>query len=139
MNIIYNIKDLASISKTILSKRSFNVFCFYGNLGAGKTTLIRAILEHLGADVPAKSPTFSIVDEYELPDKSKAYHLDCYRLESEEEAYDMGLEECFMEDAWVFVEWPDKIASLLPVNRLEISIENMGSDQRELHILEVKA
>lgn len=139
MNIIYNITDLNSISKTILSKSSCNVYCFYGNLGAGKTTLIRAILEHLGADIPAKSPTFSIVDEYELPNHKKAYHLDCYRLESEEEAYDMGLEECFMKDAWVFVEWPDKIASLLPVHRLEISMESKGPDQRELHILEVMA
>ena len=86
-------------------------------MGAGKTTLIKAILKEMGAIDSGSSPTFGIVNEYHNKDgELLAYHFDFYRLNDETEAYDMGLEDYLSQDCYIFIEWPEKIPSLILVN-----------------------
>ncbi len=94
-----------------------------GNLGAGKTTLVKKVAEHLGAKNIGTSPTFSLVNEYHLPE-STIFHLDLYRLNSEAEAYDIGLEEILDSGNICFIEWPDVAQSLTPEPHLSLTIEH---------------
>ncbi len=98
------------------------VIAFYGEMGAGKTTLIKAICEELGVKENISSPTFSLVNEYHSTSGKKIYHFDFYRINNISEAYDMGYEEYFYSDAFCFIEWPEKIAELLPSNVLKVNI-----------------
>ena len=132
-NIIYNLNQIEKVVDHILSVTATRLLCFYGELGAGKTTLIKALIQKLGATDTGSSPTFSLVREYQdSMGDLLAYHLDCYRLKTEEEALDFGIEEYLEADCWVFVEWPDKIPSLLPKSRTDIYLKQQDSDQREL-------
>ena len=103
-----------------------------GEMGAGKTTLINLICRHLGSSSELSSPTFALVNEYEL-DQDTIYHFDFYRIDSEEEALDMGVEEYFESGYWCFVEWPDRIQSLLPPNSRSIRIE-LDGDKRLISV-----
>ncbi|MCA1762262.1 MAG: tRNA (adenosine(37)-N6)-threonylcarbamoyltransferase complex ATPase subunit type 1 TsaE [Flavobacteriales bacterium] len=96
---------------------------FYGEMGVGKTTLILEILKVLGVKDRGSSPTFSIVNEYERPDGDPVYHFDFYRIESEEEVYDIGYETYFYSGFYCLMEWPEKIQGLLPDDVVEVSIE----------------
>jgi tRNA threonylcarbamoyladenosine biosynthesis protein TsaE len=98
------------------------VFLFEAPMGAGKTTLIKAFCKELGVTEPVTSPTFSIVNEY-IVGNSSIYHFDFYRLKDEQEAYDLGYEEYFYSGNYCFVEWPQKINSLLPEDAFLIKIE----------------
>lgn len=98
------------------------VFLFEAPMGAGKTTIIKALCTELGATEPITSPTFSIVNEYQ-GEEAPIYHFDFYRLKDEQEAYDLGYEEYFYSGNYCFVEWPQKISSLLPENAFLIQIE----------------
>jgi tRNA threonylcarbamoyladenosine biosynthesis protein TsaE len=109
------------------------IFLFYGDMGAGKTTLIKAICEHLGVTEPATSPTFAIVNEY-VGGKQKIYHFDFYRLKNESEALDMGYEEYFYSGACCFIEWPEKIPSLLPEHYVSVKISVTGEGSRAINI-----
>jgi len=100
-------------------------------MGAGKTTLIKAICEYLGVTEPATSPTFSIVNEYEGRDE-RIFHFDFYRLKNETEALDMGYEEYFYSGAYCFIEWPEKIPNLLPEHYVSIKIEVTGDNSRQI-------
>ena len=132
-NIFYTLDQIENVVDQILSNTDSKLLCFYGELGAGKTTLIKAIVQALGAKDAGSSPTFGLVSEYEdAGGNLLAYHLDCYRLETEEEALDFGIEEYLEADCWVFVEWPDKIDSLLPSKRTEIHLKQEGFNGREL-------
>jgi len=90
------------------------VFAFKGQMGVGKTTFILSILKAMGIEDIEGSPTYSLVNSYESVAFGKVNHFDLYRLESEEEAYDIGIEEMLYNDAYCFIEWPEKIVSLLP-------------------------
>src|SRR5690606_7900144 len=125
-------ENLNSISKEILEfAGNQKVFLFYGEMGAGKTTLIKSLCEVLGVQEPTSSPTFSIVNEYEGR-QNLIYHFDFYRLKDESEALDLGYEEYFYSGEYCFVEWPEKISSLLPANYLKISIEIVDPTQRKI-------
>lgn len=102
-------------------------------MGAGKTTLIKSLCEYLGTTGPVTSPTFSIVNEY-AGKENKIYHFDFYRLKSQTEALDMGYEEYFYSDAYCFIEWPEKIAGLLPEHYISVKIRVTGSNSREIII-----
>ncbi len=110
------------------------VFAFYGKMGAGKTTFVKAICEELGVDDVITSPTFAIVNEYAAPLSSPAgdtiYHFDFYRIKKLEEVYDMGYEEYFYSGSLCFIEWPELIESLLPDDAVRVSIEEQPDGTR---------
>ena len=109
------------------------VFAFYGKMGAGKTTFIKALCEQLGVCDMVNSPTFSIVNEYTDADgQTLAYHFDLYRLKSVAEAIDMGAEDYFYSGHYCFIEWPDVADALLPDNCAEASIEEADNGTRIL-------
>lgn len=111
---------------TLLSKPSF--VAIQGEMGAGKTTFVQALLRELGIEHPDGSPTYAIVHEYVTKLGINAYHLDCYRIENERDLAQLGLDELFEENAYFFVEWPDKIENILPehANWLYIRCEPEG-------------
>ena len=99
-----------------------HVFAFYGHMGAGKTTFIKAICEELGVDDVVTSPTFAIVNEYTAADGIPIYHFDFYRIKKLEEVYDMGYEDYFYGDGFCFIEWPEMMEELLPEGATKVQI-----------------
>jgi tRNA threonylcarbamoyladenosine biosynthesis protein TsaE len=131
---IPSISELSSAAESILNFSDSNkILLFYGDMGAGKTTLIKAICERLGVTDMVTSPTFSIVNEY-VGAENKIYHFDFYRLKNQAEALDMGYEEYFYSDAWCFIEWPEKIPDLLPESFVSINIKMMADNSRQITI-----
>ena len=117
------------------------IFAFYGHMGAGKTTFIKAICEALGVDDVITSPTFAIVNEYESPKETKAspeqgrlegsiYHFDFYRIKRLEEVYDMGYEDYFYSGSLCFIEWPELIEELLPEDAVRVTINQQPDGSR---------
>ncbi len=98
------------------------VFAFYGKMGAGKTTFIKAVCEALGVTDVITSPTFAIVNEYTTADNSPVYHFDFYRIKKIDEVYDMGYEDYFYSGRLCFLEWPELIEDLLPEDAVKVSI-----------------
>jgi tRNA threonylcarbamoyladenosine biosynthesis protein TsaE len=109
------------------------IFLFYGDMGAGKTTLIKALCECLGTTEPVTSPTFSIVNEY-IGEQKTIYHFDFYRLKNQVEALDMGYEDYFYSDAYCLIEWPERIPDLLPEHYVTVRITVTGDNSREINI-----
>ena len=99
-----------------------HVFAFYGSMGAGKTTFIKAICEELGVNDVVTSPTFAIVNEYLISTGGTIYHFDFYRIKKLEEVYDMGYEDYFYSDALCFIEWPEMMEELLPEGATKVQI-----------------
>lgn len=109
-------------------------FAFYGSMGAGKTSFIKAICEELGVKDVINSPTFAIINEYTLPDGNPIYHFDFYRIEKAEEAFDLGYEEYFYSGRYCFIEWPEMIESLLPTECVKVYIKELPNGKREVDI-----
>jgi tRNA threonylcarbamoyladenosine biosynthesis protein TsaE len=131
---VQSLTKLPSNASAILEFAAGNkIFLFYGDMGAGKTTLIKSLCDCLGTAEPVTSPTFSIVNEYEGAD-NRIYHFDFYRLKTETEALDMGYEEYFYSGAYCFIEWPEKIPNLLPDHYISIKITVTGDEQREINV-----
>lgn len=132
------IKDLSSIKETarefIAQMGDNKLFFFYGEMGAGKTTFIRAICEELGVTESVNSPTFAIVNEYTDRKGEPIYHFDFYRIEKEEEAYDFGYEDYFFSGNICFVEWPEKIANLIPSESVLIYIKEEENGERTVSL-----
>ena len=105
------------------------VFAFYGSMGAGKTTFIKAVCEEMGIDDVITSPTFAIVNEYSYAEGS-LFHFDFYRIKRLEEVYDMGYEDYFYSGALCFIEWPELIESLLPDDAVRVRIEEQADGSR---------
>ena len=113
------------------------VIAFYGDMGAGKTTLIHALCDEKGVTSTVGSPTFSIINEYyffENGTEKKIFHIDLYRLRDEQEAIQAGIEDCLISDHICLVEWPEKIPSLLPEDCLHVHIETINANTRKLRI-----
>lgn len=109
------------------------VFAFYGKMGAGKTTFIKAVCECLGVEDVITSPTFAIVNEYTSATSGKTiYHFDFYRIKKLEEVYDMGYEEYFYSGNLCFIEWPELIEELLPENAVKVTIEEQTDGSRSV-------
>lgn len=134
MTITYSIDDLADVARKLIQNSTHKTWVFNAQMGAGKTTLIKELAKELGVNEMASSPTFSIVNEY-LGTNDKVYHFDLYRLKNEEEAYDMGLDEYFDENAWCFVEWPDLAQNILSENVHTVSITIVDEHTRELNFV----
>lgn len=114
------------------SLNEFSVIIFHGEMGAGKTTLIKAIGKTVGVTDTMSSPTFSIVNEHSTKSDKKIFHFDFYRIKNETEAYDIGTEEYFDSGHYCFVEWPEKIPSLLPVQYAEVFITGNNEKHRSI-------
>lgn len=131
---IPELSDLQQAAKQIIEHYPADrVFLFYGQMGAGKTTFIKVLCETLGVQEGTSSPTFSIVNEYQ-GQLGPIYHFDFYRLKDEQEAFDMGYEEYFYSNNYCFVEWPEKIANLLPEDARVIEITVDEQQQRLITI-----
>lgn len=133
MKIDYGINEVEQIAKLILDKSKTKIFLFYGNMGVGKTTLIKKIIKTLGSDDDVSSPTFSIVNEYKFNDE-KIFHFDLYRINDIEEAFNFGIEDYLYSDNWIFIEWPEKIEAILDENYDKITLELDDDNNRILSL-----
>jgi tRNA threonylcarbamoyladenosine biosynthesis protein TsaE len=113
----------------------YSVFAFYGSMGAGKTTFIKAVCEILGVKDTVNSPTFSIINEYEAADGRVLYHFDCYRINKLQEAIDLGAEDYFYSGKICFIEWPEKIEALLPDSTVKVNIQEIENGIREIEMI----
>lgn len=138
MEIRINKLDELPDAATALLKFAGNekVFLFEGEMGAGKTTLIKFICHQMDVNDMAGSPTYSIVNEYDHP-KGKVYHFDFFRIKAEAEAFDMGIEEYLSSGDYCFIEWPEMIPNLLPLHYIAIKIELGENESRILNFLKV--
>lgn len=134
MNKTYFLEDISVIAKEIISSVSSKTLLFYGEMGTGKTTLIKEIVKQLGVEDVAHSPTFSLVNEYLSRKGETIYHFDFYRIEQEEEAYDIGIEEYFYENNWCLIEWPEKVENLLPLESIVIKLKMNPDNSRTIKI-----
>lgn len=131
INSLDNIHEAAK--QFIAAMEDNTVFAFYGKMGAGKTTFIKAICEELGVTDVINSPTFAIVNEYRSDETGELiYHFDFYRIQKLDEVYDMGYEDYFYSGALCFIEWPELIEELLPGNTIKVSIEENEAGEREI-------
>lgn len=131
------IKDISLIDEAakefVAAMGSATVFAFYGTMGAGKTTFIKAICQQLGVEEVITSPTFAIVNEYlSLKTNRPIYHFDFYRIKKLEEVFDMGYEDYFYSDSLCFLEWPELIEEILPDDAVKVTITEKGDGSREV-------
>jgi tRNA threonylcarbamoyladenosine biosynthesis protein TsaE len=132
MEIIFKEEDIRQAAKQFVEHMGKNtVFAFYGKMGAGKTTFIKAICEELGVSDVITSPTFAIVNEYRSDTSGEIiYHFDFYRIKKLEEVYDMGFEDYFYSGALCFIEWPELIEEVLPEDAVKVSISENADGSR---------
>lgn len=122
--VLKHLSDIEEVAPAFLKALGDRkMIAFHGEMGAGKTTFINGLLSQMSIEDHVSSPTFSIVNEYYSDSHGKVYHFDFYRIEDEMEALDIGVEEIFEEDAWCFMEWPEKIDNLIPSNCVSVYIE----------------
>lgn len=134
---IESLEQIQDAAKQFIAQMgTAKVFAFYGKMGAGKTTFIKAICEQLGVEDVITSPTFAIVNEYTVnhpsPIASVIYHFDFYRIKKMEEVYDMGYEDYFYSGALCFLEWPELIEELLPEDAVRVTIQENEDGTREV-------
>ncbi len=133
MEIKFQLSEIEQVAQSILEQLKSKTLCFYGDMGAGKTTLISAMVKSLGGSDEANSPTFGLVNEYaDQNGDLLAYHFDFYRIENEEEALDMGLEDYLDTPAWLFMEWPEKVSSLIPTDKVSIYLHFIDENTRSV-------
>ncbi|MBE6284649.1 MAG: tRNA (adenosine(37)-N6)-threonylcarbamoyltransferase complex ATPase subunit type 1 TsaE [Mediterranea massiliensis] len=137
---IESLEKIQEAAKAFVANMSDDtVFAFYGKMGAGKTTFVKAICEELGVEDTITSPTFAIVNEYRSDLAGELiYHFDFYRIKKLDEVYDMGYEDYFYSGAICFIEWPELIEELLPGNTVKVSIEELPNGEREVTLSELE-
>ena len=132
-NISYKIDEINSAAKEILSLyNSSKIYVFIGEMGSGKTTLIKSLVKELGYKGIVNSPTFSIINEYS--NGNKIFHFDFYRINDKNELLDLGIEEYINSDHWCFIEWPDLIIDLLPEGFIKLNLETISENERKITI-----
>ncbi|WP_218841845.1 tRNA (adenosine(37)-N6)-threonylcarbamoyltransferase complex ATPase subunit type 1 TsaE [Winogradskyella ursingii] len=129
----YHLSEIDEVALRILENLNSKTILFNGEMGAGKTTLIKSLLKVMGSDDIATSPTFSIVNEYNISG-DKVFHFDFYRIENLEEAYNFGLEEYLDNGHWQFMEWAENIEPLLPEDAQNIDITKIDDNTRSLKL-----
>ena len=129
------IKDLDLIAEQLIKEfGDIKIILFNGEMGAGKTTLIKQLCEKMGVDENTSSPTFSIVNEYKTNNNNHIYHFDFYRIENEQEALDFGYEDYFYSNSFCFIEWSEKIPNLIPEKHLKVNIKMDEANNRIISI-----
>lgn len=126
------IEEINEVAAEVLLQNQHKIILFNGEMGVGKTTFIKALCTVLGVQEATSSPTFSLVNEYHTNKGDLVYHFDLYRLKNEFEAYDMGMDEYLYSNAWNFIEWAEKIPSLIPEHYSVIDLTKLEDGSREL-------
>ena len=134
MEIIFSLDEIRQVAKKILVEKPNKVILFHGVMGVGKTTLINALAKELGVNDATSSPTFSLVNEYQTDADLIVYHFDMYRLKSEIEALDMGIDDYLYSGNWCFIEWAEKIPNLLPDEYSTIHLIQTIDGKRNLRL-----
>ena len=123
---------LPAAEKLLATYHDRRVFAFYGKMGAGKTTFIKVISSVLGATDVVQSPSFAIINEYKTSKGESIFHFDFYRIRKSEEVFDIGYEDYIYSGAYCFIEWPELMEDLLPVDTVKVKIK--GEDQRQIEL-----
>jgi tRNA threonylcarbamoyladenosine biosynthesis protein TsaE len=132
--IINNLENIREAARVFIDAiGDHKVFAFYGSMGAGKTTFVKAICEELGVEDVITSPTFAIINEYSSRE-GVIYHFDFYRIKKLEEVYDMGYEDYFYSGALCFIEWPELIEEVLPEDAVKVSIRENADGSRTVQL-----
>jgi tRNA threonylcarbamoyladenosine biosynthesis protein TsaE len=131
MEYSYNLSEIDSIAQQIINQNPEKVILFHGEMGAGKTTFIKALAKVLGVEKATSSPTFSLVNEYDAKE-GLVYHFDVYRLKNEQEAFDFGIEDYLYSGHWCFIEWAEKIPNLIPENHSVITLSMLENGNRKI-------
>ena len=135
MKLNYQLENISEVAPYLLETLKSKTILFSGEMGAGKTTLIKALVKHLGSTDQVSSPTFSLVNEY-TTGKTSIYHFDFYRIEDETEAYDIGFEDYLYTKHYIFIEWPEKISSLWPQHYTHAELKTQNGNSRLLTLTE---
>ena len=125
----------AAVNWLLQEATNRKVIAFFAPMGAGKTTISGALLHAMGVSAHTGSPTFSIVNEYVLPNGQLVYHMDWYRLKDESEAIDAGIEDTLYSGHHCLIEWPERAPALLPPDALKVGIDITGPETRRLYII----
>ena len=134
MNIVFSLDQIQEVAEQILAQNPKKIILFHGNMGIGKTTLIKALSKELGVTDATSSPTFSLVNEYKADANMMVYHFDMYRLKSEVEALDMGIDDYLYSGNWCFIEWAEKIPNLIPDDFTTINLSPAVDGKRNLRL-----
>lgn len=133
MELIYSLDEIESAAKKLLAYiEGKKIIAFHGNLGAGKTTFIKALGEQLGVKENISSPTFSIINQYTTANNKTIFHIDLYRVKDTEEAINAGVEECIYSGDTCFIEWPEKVFSILPADTVNVFFEPITENKRKI-------
>ncbi len=132
MEIEFSLDQINEVANKIITQNPKKIILFNGEMGVGKTTLIKQLCKNLGVQEATSSPTFSLVNEYKTNDNQLVYHFDVYRLKAETEALDMGIDEYLYSGNWCFIEWSEKIPNLIPEQHSIINIELLENGNRKL-------
>ena len=133
--VLKDISDIDTAAKMFVEKfGNKKIFAFYGEMGAGKTTFIKAVCKSMEVTGTITSPTFSLVNEYETDNGMTIYHFDFYRIGNIEEVYDFGYEDYFFSDKMCFIEWPELVETLLPEDIVEVKISVDDNEQRLISV-----
>ena len=135
MNIVFSLDQIQEVAEQILAQNPKKIILFNGEMGVGKTTLIKQLCKSLGVQDATSSPTFSLVNEYYTTNNQIVYHFDFYRLNKETEALDMGVDDYLYSGNWCFIEWSEKIENLLPEETSTINISLLEDGKRSLELV----
>jgi len=135
MNIVFSLDQIQEAAEQIIAQKPKKIILFNGEMGVGKTTLIKQLCKNLGVEDATSSPTFSLVNEYYTSSNQIVYHFDFYRLNKETEALDMGVDDYLYSGNWCFIEWSEKIASLIPEEHSVVTIELLADGKRNLELV----
>lgn len=135
MNIVFSLDQIQEVAEKIIASNPKKIILFNGEMGVGKTTLIKQLCKSLGVEDATSSPTFSLVNEYYTNKNETVYHFDFYRLNKETEALDMGVDDYLYSGNWCFIEWSEKIENLLPEETSKINIELLADGKRKLELI----
>jgi|TARA_Y100000385_G_scaffold49794_2_gene46532 tRNA threonylcarbamoyladenosine biosynthesis protein TsaE len=134
MNKNFLLSEAPIIAKEIIKNSTSKIILFHGDMGVGKTTLIKEICKTLGTEDLISSPTFSIVNEYITSNDETIFHFDFYRIDNEEEAYNIGVEDYFDSNHWCLIEWPSVVENLLPLENVNVYLTVLEDGQRNIQI-----